>query len=178
MAIHNHNGLMFTLKQNLPILKYIKQLMQGPVAEAQLIAEAHARASSLASNYPKRPKKPKQPSSLVRPLVLRACKGDVVEVQLENEFAIARSDCIWSETATTFKQRWCTGGAKCFHVWLPQAKPANTSGTANTKVYSLSRRREFLWESRRHECAWFVWALIVEPETPGGAIQNVAWTVF
>ncbi|MBD1852804.1 multicopper oxidase domain-containing protein [Leptolyngbya sp. FACHB-711] len=82
---HNHNGLMFTLKQNLPILKYIKQLMQGPVAEAQLIAEARARAQQLGIELPQTPEEAKQPHPLVRPLVLRACKGDVVEVQLENE---------------------------------------------------------------------------------------------
>ncbi|MBE9178547.1 multicopper oxidase domain-containing protein [Oculatella sp. LEGE 06141] len=82
---HNHNGLMFTLKQNLPVLKYIKQLMAGTVNDAQLVVEAQARARQLGMTLPKTSEEAKQPHPLVRPLVLRACHGDTVEVHLENE---------------------------------------------------------------------------------------------
>jgi len=90
---HDHNGLMFALTANVPILKYIQALGrvgQPPSAEPsetpeQWYAQAKARADEIGVELPSSPQEARQPHPLVRPLVLRARKGDRVQVELRND---------------------------------------------------------------------------------------------
>jgi manganese oxidase len=88
---HDHNGLMFALSANVPILKYIRALGRsepptGPQDMAEtFLAAARARAEQIGVELPVTPAQARQPHPLVRPLVLRARLGERVSVKLENE---------------------------------------------------------------------------------------------
>ena len=91
---HDHNGMMFALCDNRPILRYIKALAQvgqpGRASDgeaddpADLYAEAWDRANNIGVELPMTPAQAKQPHPLVRPLVLRARVGEQVTVTLHN----------------------------------------------------------------------------------------------
>ncbi|HEX8441160.1 multicopper oxidase domain-containing protein [Archangium sp.] len=90
---HDHDGLMFALTANVPILKYIQALgrvglppsAEQPDTPEQWYAQAKARADELGIELPSSPEEARQPYPLVRPLVLRARKGDRVQVELRND---------------------------------------------------------------------------------------------
>lgn len=83
---HDHNGMMFALCDNLPVLEYIRALAR--VGQSQSIedlrARARARAREIGVELPWTPRQAKQPHPLVRPLVLRARRGEQVTVTLHN----------------------------------------------------------------------------------------------
>ncbi len=88
---HDHNGMMFALTANVPILKYIRALARsepprddGDRPETFYVA-ALARAEAIGVELPLTPAEARQPHPLVRPLVLRARVGERVTVKLENE---------------------------------------------------------------------------------------------
>ncbi|MEX5303268.1 multicopper oxidase domain-containing protein [Kocuria sabuli] len=93
---HDHNGMLFALCDNLPILRYIRALAQvgqrrGPsdgkedVDLGKLYKEACDRAKIIKVDLPMTPAQAMQPHPLVRPLVLRARRGQQVTVTLHNE---------------------------------------------------------------------------------------------
>ena len=91
---HDHNGMVFALKANVPILEYIEALArQGgrrrPGAQAPdpqtLFAAAAQRAQDIKVHLPLTPEQARGPHPLVRPLVLRARRGETVTVTLENQ---------------------------------------------------------------------------------------------
>src|SRR5215210_4392165 len=77
---HDHDGLIFTLSKNLPILKYIRALAKvgtpepPPPGDTPDVwrAQARARAAVIGVSLPSTPAEARQPHPLVRPLVLRA----------------------------------------------------------------------------------------------------------
>jgi hypothetical protein len=81
---HDHNGMIFALTKNVPILKYIRALAEnrnpGPPS-----SEIKNRAREIGVSLPLTPHEARLPHPLVRPLVLRATKGDRVIVKLRNE---------------------------------------------------------------------------------------------
>jgi hypothetical protein len=87
---HDHNGLMYALTINVPLLKYIRALINKEPVSDDLKAKAKARAKALNMTFPepKDPRDPKEarlPHPLVRPLVLRARIGETVGIHLRNE---------------------------------------------------------------------------------------------
>lgn len=97
---HDHNGLIFTLTENVPILKYLQALSErdsGPAKWEVHYEPALARANVLHLSIPVLPDphdpddvrraraEARQPHPLVRPLVLRTNAGRDVEVTLKNE---------------------------------------------------------------------------------------------
>ncbi len=91
---HDHNGLLFALKANVPILRYINALArQGrrrpgtPAAPdpGALFPAASARAQAIGVDLPVTPEQARRPHPLVRPLVLRARRGETVTVHLCND---------------------------------------------------------------------------------------------
>ncbi len=94
---HDHNGLIFALTENVPILKYIQALGRADLPKVSgaaggkddspddWYAKAKARADVLQIELPCKSKDARQPYPLVRPLVIRAGKGDRVQVELRNE---------------------------------------------------------------------------------------------
>src|SRR3954452_6156470 len=86
---HDHNGMMFALTENVPILKYIEAMGKAdrpggsypPPPSLALVA----RATLIGVSLPATPAQARQPHPLVRPLVLRARKDDEVTVTLHNE---------------------------------------------------------------------------------------------
>jgi len=90
---HDHNGLMFALTANVPILKYIQALGRVGLPPSpehtdtpeQWRAQAQARADEIGVELPSNPEAARQPHPLVRPLVLRARKHDRVQVELRND---------------------------------------------------------------------------------------------
>ncbi|CAN5197299.1 hypothetical protein BH23BAC1_BH23BAC1_42920 [soil metagenome] len=92
---HDHNGLLFVLNENLPILKYIRAILikaEDNNAEDPDIyyQDAQVRANDIGVTIPlgtndQRLAMARQPHPLVRPLVLRCNKGDTVTVHLKNE---------------------------------------------------------------------------------------------
>src|SRR5829696_2274634 len=86
---HDHNGMMFALTENVPILNYIEAMGKAdrpggsyPLPpSAALIAQANLIGVAL----PATPAQARQPHPLVRPLVLRARRGEHVTVTLHNE---------------------------------------------------------------------------------------------
>ena len=91
---HDHNGLLFALKANVPILRYINALArQGrrrpgtPAAPdpGALFPAASARAQAIGVDLPVTPEQVRRPHPLVRPLVLRARRGETVTVHLCND---------------------------------------------------------------------------------------------
>ncbi|HEX8202980.1 MAG TPA: hypothetical protein VF590_21065, partial [Isosphaeraceae bacterium] len=93
---HDHNGLIFALTENVPLLKYIRALGKvgsppGPGGATPgdspdaWYAAASARAALLQVELPATPEDARRPHPLVRPLVLRARPGDELRVELQNE---------------------------------------------------------------------------------------------
>ena len=83
---HDHNGLIFALTDNVPILKFIRAL-DAPAwgNPSALRASAKARAAEVEVELPATAQQARQPHPLVRPLVLRGRKGDHLNIQLQNE---------------------------------------------------------------------------------------------
>ncbi|MGY1695652.1 multicopper oxidase domain-containing protein [Geodermatophilus sp. SYSU D00814] len=91
---HDHDGMLFALCDNLPILRYIRALAQVGLPgrasggegddPADLYSEACDRASSIGVELPMTPAQARQPHPLVRPLVLRARRSEQVTVTLHN----------------------------------------------------------------------------------------------
>lgn len=95
---HDHNGMLFALEANAPILEYIQALgRQGtrrrpgspPLPTQQemqaMLAAARARAEQIGVDLPLTPEQARRPHPLVRPLVLRARCGETVQVRLRND---------------------------------------------------------------------------------------------
>lgn len=85
---HDHNGLVFALTQNVPLLRYIEALGKAdlpggiyPVLEPAVVNQAALAGVTL----PTTPALARQPHPIVRPLVLRARQGECVTVILRNE---------------------------------------------------------------------------------------------
>ena len=90
---HDHNGMMFALYDNLPILKYIRALARVGLPRINdspedlledLSTKAYERAGKIGVELPVTPQQAKQPNPLVRPLVLRARQGEQMAVTLHN----------------------------------------------------------------------------------------------
>ena len=87
---HDHNGLIYVLRRNLPLVKYLRELAKPVPDQAELDRlrpAALAIANEFQVRFPTTSAEAKQPHEFVRPLVLRAHQGDVVTVNLENEIA-------------------------------------------------------------------------------------------
>ena len=90
---HDHNGLIFALTANVPILKFIRALSiagtagaSGPEDDPETWrAAAEARALQVEVTLPATPQQARLPHPLVRPLVLRVRKDDRLVVELKNE---------------------------------------------------------------------------------------------
>lgn len=83
---HDHDGLIFALTDNVPILKFIRALgASGWGDPKMLLAAAQARATKIQVGLPTTAQQAREPHPLVRPLVLRARKGDELKVELHNE---------------------------------------------------------------------------------------------
>jgi hypothetical protein len=85
---HDHNGLIYVLRRNLPLVKYLRELARPVPDQAEidrLREPARAIADEFQVRFPTTSAEAKQPHEFVRPLVLRAHHGDVVTVNLENE---------------------------------------------------------------------------------------------
>lgn len=85
---HDHNGLMFALSANVPILKYIDALGKADRPGGQyptLDPTVTSRAATIGVELPLTPAQARQPHPLVRPLVLRARVNDEVTITLENQ---------------------------------------------------------------------------------------------
>ncbi|HZI14890.1 MAG TPA: hypothetical protein VE153_31260, partial [Myxococcus sp.] len=84
---------MFALRDNVPILNYLRALGRvgqppdpdHPGTPEELFKKAKGRADTIGVQLPSRPQDARQPHPLVRPLVLRARKGDLVRVELRND---------------------------------------------------------------------------------------------
>lgn len=70
---YDPNGLMYALEANVPTLKNLR---------AHFLHQTHEHPPGLP---PLKPGSEKQPHPLVRPLVLRACKGEIVRICFENQ---------------------------------------------------------------------------------------------
>lgn len=94
---HDHNGLIFALTENVPILKYIRALGRVGLPRGaddhdghddtpeKWYKQAYERAQKIGVSLPSNPTEARQPHPLVRPLVLRARKCDRLQVELHNE---------------------------------------------------------------------------------------------
>lgn len=87
---HDHNGMVFALTANVPILKYIEALGKadrpgGEDPPDALRDAAAARAAEIGVHLPVSPAQAREPHPLVRPLVLRARLHETVEATLRNE---------------------------------------------------------------------------------------------
>ncbi|HLL32072.1 MAG TPA: multicopper oxidase domain-containing protein, partial [Allosphingosinicella sp.] len=85
---HDHNGLIYVLRRNLPLVKYLRELAKVTPDQAELDrlrGPARAIADEFQVPFPTTGADAKKPHEFVRPLVLRAHHGDVVTVNLENE---------------------------------------------------------------------------------------------
>jgi FtsP/CotA-like multicopper oxidase with cupredoxin domain len=83
---HDHNGLIFALTDNVPILKFIRALGAPMWGDPNAFrAAAQARAANIQANLPATAQQARQPHPLVRPLVLRVRKGDHLNIELQNE---------------------------------------------------------------------------------------------
>jgi hypothetical protein len=80
---HDHNGLIYALKSNVPLLKYIRALSEGE-DPSEFEAEAREIAELYRMPFPTTAETARQPHPMVRPLVLRANLGEEVVVALEN----------------------------------------------------------------------------------------------
>src|SRR5687768_1410986 len=85
---HDHNGLIYVLRRNLPLVKYLRALAR-PVPDQAEIDQYRAAAQAIAAEFqvpfPTTMAEAQRPHEFVRPLVLRAHLGDVVTVNLQNE---------------------------------------------------------------------------------------------
>src|SRR5918997_3412740 len=81
---HDHNGMLFALTANVPILEYIRALASGREPSDAQRAAAEARAAVIRAPLPLTPAQAREPHPLVRPLVLRARRGEMLEVHLQN----------------------------------------------------------------------------------------------
>lgn len=85
---HDHNGLIYVLRRNLPLVKYLRELAK-PVPDQAELDRLQPSAQQIANEFrvtlPATSEEAKRPHEFVRPLVLRAHPGDVVTVNLENE---------------------------------------------------------------------------------------------
>ena len=81
---HDHNGMLFALTANVPILEYIRALASGREPSDAQRAAAEARAAVIRAPLPLTPPQAREPHPLVRPLVLRARRGEMLEVHLQN----------------------------------------------------------------------------------------------
>ena len=89
---HDHNGLIYVLDKNLPLVRYLKELSdwkgdedkppKPPICETD---EARDLALKLQMPFPTTPRGARQPHPIIRPLVLRCNLGETVEVCLKNE---------------------------------------------------------------------------------------------
>lgn len=86
---HDHNGLLFALSDNVPILEYLRARAERtpPPNLQELYSKAKTRADILQVKLPLSIEDARKPHPLVRPLVLRACRGDIVEVKLRNDIS-------------------------------------------------------------------------------------------
>ena len=91
---HDHNGLLFALTKNVPILEYIAALqsetssgLTALYAKAKLVADELKVAIPDVADLDQARREARQPHPLVRPLVLRANLGDNVEVVLRNRIS-------------------------------------------------------------------------------------------
>jgi hypothetical protein len=85
---HDHNGLIYVLRRNLPLVKYLRELAKPVPDQAELDRlrpAAQAIAAEFQVRFPTTSEDAKRPHEFVRPLVLRAHLGDVVTVNLQNE---------------------------------------------------------------------------------------------
>ncbi|UEM21330.1 multicopper oxidase domain-containing protein [Skermanella mucosa] len=84
---HDHNGLIYALNRNVPLLKYIRALANQNSSDDYRVYSKAAQtvANRLAMPLPETAAQARQPHPLVRPLVLRANVNETVEVQLQNE---------------------------------------------------------------------------------------------
>ena len=94
---HDHNGLIFALTENVPILKYIRALARVGLPQKagdhgghddtpeEWYKQAKERAQKIGVSLPSNPQEARQPHPLVRPLVLRARKCDRLQVELHNQ---------------------------------------------------------------------------------------------
>ncbi|WP_169747443.1 multicopper oxidase domain-containing protein [Belnapia moabensis] len=81
---HDHNGLIYALDVNLPLLKYIRALADGTDPKAYETA-AKEVAIRLGMPFPTCQEKAKAPHPLVRPLVLRVNRHRTLSIRLRNE---------------------------------------------------------------------------------------------
>lgn len=86
---HDHNGLLFALKDNVPILEYLRARAESspPPNLQELYDKAKPRAEFLQMSLPLSTEDARKPHQLVRPLVLRGCLGDTVKVELHNDIS-------------------------------------------------------------------------------------------
>ena len=80
---HDHNGLIYVLRRNLPLVKYLRELAKAAPDQAELDrlrGPAQAIAAEFQVPFPTTGADAKKPHEFVRPLVLRAHLGDVVTV--------------------------------------------------------------------------------------------------
>jgi hypothetical protein len=91
---HDHNGLIYCLDENLPLLKYVRAVAMGSgdddPEQYRVAAEARLEALGIPVHewpayLPPDKTRAQQPHPLVRPLVLRANVGSTLTVQLTNE---------------------------------------------------------------------------------------------
>lgn len=82
---HDHDGLMYALTVNVPLLKYVRTLIEGGVPSSTLRAQALARATALGMFFPVNRQQAMLPHPIVRPLVLRARYQDTVQIRFRNE---------------------------------------------------------------------------------------------
>ena len=82
---HDHDGLMYALTVNVPLLTYVRTLIEGGVPSSTLRAQALARATALGMFFPVNRQQAMLPHPIVRPLVLRARYQDTVQIRFRNE---------------------------------------------------------------------------------------------
>ena len=91
---HDHNGLLFALKANVPdFAVHQRSRAAGPTPPGDtaapdpgaLFPAASARAQAIGVDLPVTPEQARRPHPLVRPLVLRARRGETVTVHLCND---------------------------------------------------------------------------------------------
>ncbi len=83
---HDHSGMMYALTANVPILKYIRALIENETPTVDLTNRATARAIELKMlPLPTTRAQATLPHLLVRPLVLRARYKETVRIEFCNE---------------------------------------------------------------------------------------------
>jgi hypothetical protein len=86
---HDHNGMMYALTKNVPLLRYIETMATadrpGGHYPPDPLGPVQDRADEIGVELPDTPAQARQPHPLVRPLVLRARVGERITVKLTNE---------------------------------------------------------------------------------------------